>query len=220
MNTKLTALSKSIEEEFNLLVGDLISARRRQTRIGEFLVKAKKLSNHGEWIPFTKTLPFNRRQTAKYLTIGNNALLYLESDDTINEFYDNHCKKIWKPQPNVSSVIHMTTDFYDSHIKIWKSLPIIGYVYVLSNPIYPYLKIGSSYVEPNIRALQLDTTGVPMPFVVEGFVSCKDYYELEMRVHRALDAKRLNKKREFFDVTVYKAMNTINAVKRSMMKKK
>ena len=92
------------------MVNDLISARRRQTKIGEFLTKAKKLCNHGEWIPFVKTLPFNRIQTQKYLIIGSNALLYLESDDTIDKFYDSHRKKIKKPQPIDHSNDHLTTE--------------------------------------------------------------------------------------------------------------
>lgn len=74
-----------------------------------------------------------------------------------------------------------------------------GYVYVLSNPSMPGLvKIGRTENDPQIRAGQLYTTGVPGNFKIEFVWYSDDCVALEARLHEAFDRERLHRGREFF----------------------
>lgn len=74
-----------------------------------------------------------------------------------------------------------------------------GYVYVLSNPSMPGLvKVGRSESDPQIRAAQLYTTGVPEPFEIEFVWFCEEHEELEKGVHAAFSQARKSG-REFFE---------------------
>lgn len=43
-----------------------------------------------------------------------------------------------------------------------------GYVYIISNQAMPGIfKIGFTLKDPELRAKELDSTGVPYPFIVE-----------------------------------------------------
>lgn len=76
-----------------------------------------------------------------------------------------------------------------------------GYVYILSNPSMPGLvKIGMTTGEPSARAGQLQTTGVPTPFVLESFVPTPDCAALEAIMHDEFSARRVDPSREFFRV--------------------
>ena len=88
-----------------------------------------------------------------------------------------------------------------------------GFVYVLSNAAYQgLLKIGFSRKVPDGRAAELDTTGVPSPFVVEYYCLVEGDAELEGQVHGLLNAKRHRKDREFFRVEVNEAIVEIQRV--------
>lgn len=77
-----------------------------------------------------------------------------------------------------------------------------GIVYVLSNPAFKddILKVGRTGrdVGVTLRAQQLRTTGVPMPFVVERQFVCSRMCAVERVAHDLLVAKRLSNEREFF----------------------
>ena len=76
-----------------------------------------------------------------------------------------------------------------------------GYVYVLSNEAMPgLLKIGRSKAGGQHRGNQIykGDTGTPLPFTLEFECFFEDCVEAEALVHEALQADRINEKREFF----------------------
>ena len=79
-----------------------------------------------------------------------------------------------------------------------------GWLYCLSNPSMPgLLKIGQTKNEPKIRADQLQTTGVPLPFKIEFAKFVKDYVKKEKILLSLLEqySNRINPKREFFKIS-------------------
>lgn len=88
-----------------------------------------------------------------------------------------------------------------------------GFVYVLSNPSMPGLvKIGFTVKVPTERAIELSTTGVPMPYEVEFYCLVEDPAALEARVHEALSPKRQSSDREFFRVDPSEAVRAITGL--------
>ena len=84
------------------------------------------------------------------------------------------------------------------------------WVYVLSNPSHSHYKIGYTKNEPEIRAKQISTsTGVALPYKVEFAFQCFNGEALEHEVHRKLEYCRVNQNREFFDISLSKAKETI-----------
>ena len=85
------------------------------------------------------------------------------------------------------------------------------WVYVMSNPTYHKIyKIGYTKNLPEERAKQLSSaSGVVLPFKVEWAFQCFNGENLEHEVHRKLSDFRINNHREFFDVTLNKAKETI-----------
>ena len=75
-----------------------------------------------------------------------------------------------------------------------------GWVYVLVNPSMPgVVKVGMTTGTPERRARELSAaTGVPRPFSVASAVRVRDPRGVEAAAHRALDARRVNRRREFF----------------------
>ena len=87
-----------------------------------------------------------------------------------------------------------------------------GYVYVLSNPTMDgLLKIGYSQ-DPNQRRIELNTTGVPRPFVLEYCLAVANAEKVERGVHKSLRNSRLSMKREFFRTTINDAVDEIRRV--------
>lgn len=88
-----------------------------------------------------------------------------------------------------------------------------GYIYVLQNKAYGahIVKIGLTNREPNIRAREIysGATGVPMPFDVAIAYSVSDRVAAERRVHRRLNAYRVNRRREFFRISPSVAASTV-----------
>ena len=79
-----------------------------------------------------------------------------------------------------------------------------GWLYCLSNSSMPgLLKIGQTKNEPKVRAEQLQTTGVPLPFKIEFAKYVKDYVKKEKILLNLLEQyyERINPKREFFKVS-------------------
>jgi len=87
----------------------------------------------------------------------------------------------------------------------------IGRVYVLSNKAMPgLLKIGYTMntVEGRVKELSI-ATGVPTEFVIEYQMECRDPVGVEARSHSVLEAKRYNKSREFFAISLEEAVQVI-----------
>ncbi len=90
-----------------------------------------------------------------------------------------------------------------------------GFIYILCNPSYPgCVKIGKTTRLPSYRAAQLSqSTSVPTPFTVQWsrFVD-NDLSEIETTIHEELDEYRVNKKREFFDLSVAEAIKMVDDI--------
>ncbi|MEW5837381.1 MAG: GIY-YIG nuclease family protein [Pseudomonadota bacterium] len=85
-----------------------------------------------------------------------------------------------------------------------------GYIYILSNPSIPgLLKIGHTMDMPEQRLRQLNTTGVPMPFVLEACFLVTKPSALENAVHSALASYRPTDSREFFQLSLSKSLEII-----------
>ena len=85
-----------------------------------------------------------------------------------------------------------------------------GFVYVLSNPAMPgFIKVGHTDRTGEIRAEELYTTGVPLPFEVEFRAISSKAEDVEKEAHRLLDAHRPNPKREFFKVPANEAVKAV-----------
>lgn len=90
-----------------------------------------------------------------------------------------------------------------------------GYVYVLTNPAMPgFVKIGRTTGEPEQRAQQLYSTGVPMPFVVSATFYTPDCIELEAICHGALADCRVDGGREFFKIPLVDVCSIIDQLHR------
>ena len=108
--------------------------------------------------------------------------------------------------------------YYTGRSKTLKFEPGTGkqYVYILTNNTMPGLcKIGYTKNDPGKRAKQINAaTGVAMDFNVEWTYSCYNGIELEGEVHSYLDQFRVNKNREFFQISVEEAKSVIERLGR------
>ena len=93
-----------------------------------------------------------------------------------------------------------------------------GWIYVLSNPCLTCYKIGSTKNNPDIRAKNLSTTGLPEPFVVEIAILTKDYVKKEFLIHKILDEYRRASNREFFDINLNKIIEIFNLIDKKSVK--
>jgi hypothetical protein len=87
-----------------------------------------------------------------------------------------------------------------------------GFVYIMSNASFDgRLKIGMSVKDPTgERVNELNnTTSLPEPFLVEYYCFVDRHDQLEKLIHKELDGFRPNKKREFFNVKLEIAIDTI-----------
>jgi hypothetical protein len=71
------------------------------------------------------------------------------------------------------------------------------------------VKVGYTDRLGELRAEELYTTGVPLPFRVEFRTIASKPKEVEQQAHRLLAAHRLNTRREFFEVLVDVAVNAV-----------
>jgi hypothetical protein len=72
------------------------------------------------------------------------------------------------------------------------------------------LKIGKTTRSVEARAIEIDTTGVPEPFIVVHEVISPNCHELETIVHQELDSFRVRQGREFFRIPSSDAIDTID----------
>ena len=88
-----------------------------------------------------------------------------------------------------------------------------GYVYIFTNSAMPGLvKIGSTNINPHHRARQLQTTGVPAPFTVYGYVEVDKPIEVEKATHVSLSRFRYSKSREYFIIEPEEAVKILESV--------
>ena len=86
------------------------------------------------------------------------------------------------------------------------------YVYVMSCPSLPHMvKIGFS-VDCKSRANGLSSSGCPLPFRVRKKWLVDNARNLEKTVHRYLSFCRISTNREFFGISVEKAVDAINTI--------
>jgi hypothetical protein len=89
-----------------------------------------------------------------------------------------------------------------------------GYVYVMTNPSMPGLvRIGETRDHPHKRAKQLSRpSGVPSPFRVAFHVEVANSARMEALVHKALNKVRVSSRREFFQLSVPRAIELVQQV--------
>ena len=83
-----------------------------------------------------------------------------------------------------------------------------GWVYIITNKAMPkVLKVGYSTKDPELRANELHTTGVPHRYVVEYDALVEQPYKVEQRTHALLAF--FNEKKEWFKCDITTAINAI-----------
>jgi hypothetical protein len=89
-----------------------------------------------------------------------------------------------------------------------------SWVYIMSNPSIPNMyKIGYTKHTPTERAKQLsNSTGVVLPYIVEWAFHCFNGENLEYEIHKCLEKYRVNSQREFFQISLDEAKNTIEEI--------
>lgn len=85
-----------------------------------------------------------------------------------------------------------------------------GFVYILLNPSFPdQVKIGLTKDKTEIRAKQLQSTGVPTPFIVVYDELVDDCATVEKRLHDQFSGYRVSTNREFFRIPVKEAVQAL-----------
>lgn len=85
-----------------------------------------------------------------------------------------------------------------------------GFVYIATNESFANLKkIGFTSRNPSERISELDSTGVPTPFRISYLVCLKNPFRFEQVIHERLSQYRKRDNREFFEITLIDAINTI-----------
>jgi hypothetical protein len=88
---------------------------------------------------------------------------------------------------------------------------IRGWVYVVSNQAMPGLsKIGFSTKDPALRALELNNTGAPHPYVVVYDALVHEPRDIEQRVHAELKSQCVGK--EWFNCSPETAVRAIRRI--------
>lgn len=84
------------------------------------------------------------------------------------------------------------------------------YIYILSNPsMSGLLKIGKTTKSPNKRMVELHSTGVPTPFVLDFAAEVNDCTHSEKVIHQVLANYRVSKNREFFRIEIKQALELV-----------
>ena len=102
------------------------------------------------------------------------------------------------------------------NIVIPKGLTGAQYIYILENDTMPGLvKIGFTKNKPSERVKQINAaTGVAMDFDVKYQYPCFNAHDLEKEIHIYLESQgfRVNKKKEFFNISVEQAISVIERI--------
>ena len=109
--------------------------------------------------------------------------------------------------------------YYTNRLKeviIPKGLVGCQYIYILENETMPGLvKIGFTKNKPSERVKQINAaTGVALDFDVKYQYPCFNAHDLEKEIHIYLENQgfRVNKKKEFFNITVEQAISVIQRI--------
>ena len=122
------------------------------------------------------------------------------------------------PDPDMGSGWDKVTYYTNRPKKIQIPQGMTGcqWVYVLTNPTMPGLcKIGFTKNKPSERVKQINAaTGVALDFVVEWAFPCFNAHDVEKQVHHYLEENgfRVNKHKEFFNVTVDEAKAVVERI--------
>ena len=85
-----------------------------------------------------------------------------------------------------------------------------GYIYILKNDgMKGLIKIGRTINDPEQRAQQLSSTGVPFPFKVAYKMKVTDCKAAEKWLHQKFAHKRVNQGREFFRMEAQEAFDAL-----------
>jgi len=87
-----------------------------------------------------------------------------------------------------------------------------GWVYVITNPSISGTKVGFSTKDPELRARELSSTGVPYPYVVEYDVLVEHPKKYEQAIHRRLKDEGQGEAKEWFKCTPEEAVVAIKTV--------
>lgn len=102
------------------------------------------------------------------------------------------------------------------HIQMPKGTTNCQWVYILSNQTMPGLvKIGFTKNRPAERVKQINAaTGVALDFTVEWAFPCFNAHDLEKEIHIYLESQgfRVNKKKEFFNITIEQARSVVERI--------
>ena len=86
-----------------------------------------------------------------------------------------------------------------------------GWVYVISNKAMPELvKVGYSTKDPDLRAVELNNTGSPHPYIVNYELLIENPRNIEQAVHKRLE--HLNEGKEWFKCSTETAIAAIKSV--------
>jgi hypothetical protein len=97
-----------------------------------------------------------------------------------------------------------------------------GFIYIMSNPSFAdgRIKIGKSDRDPEeFRKFELETTGVPEPFVVEYYAFVENHHDVEKLLHKSFELQRPNSQREFFAVPVVDVVDVLRSEARIIFEK-
>lgn len=88
-----------------------------------------------------------------------------------------------------------------------------GWLYVIASPSLPgMVKIGCTRrLVPMIRVKELSSSSLPAPFKAHCFVFSNDCFDLENKMHKYFDSKRVAKDREFFYVEPKEAIDVLKS---------
>ena len=86
-----------------------------------------------------------------------------------------------------------------------------GWLYVIASPSLPgMVKIGCTRrLVPMIRVKELSSSSLPTPFKAHCFVFSDDCFDLENKMHKYFDSKRVAKDREFFYIEPKEAIDVL-----------
>jgi hypothetical protein len=95
---------------------------------------------------------------------------------------------------------------------VWNVDP--GYIYVMHNPAHEkdIFKVGLTRRTSDLRSEELSGTGAPDKFLVAHEWRVRDCVAAERAIHQALDAYRINPKREFFRLQYQELLGTISSI--------
>jgi len=135
---------------------------------------------------------------------------YISCDDDFTGGFDNAAYYTFTPlEDGWDKVTYYTArkvNMYENRGGAYDS-----WVYIMSNPTMPgYYKIGYTKNTPEERAKQIsNATGVIVPMKVEWAFHCYNGFALEQECHHKLEAYRVNNNREFFQIPLEEAKETV-----------